>query len=245
MPNNLKILVVDDDINFCGSISKVLVKKGFEVDCAHIGSDAIKMAGAKTFDVVLMDIKMAAMNGVEVYKKLKALNPDAQAILMTAFPEDDLVKEALKDGVYAVVHKPFSIDTILNMIDKTRTGARVAIVDDDPGICSTMKLVLERKGYGISTCLSGEDAISLAKTRHHDIYFIDMKLKALNGLDTYLEIKKVDPDTIVVVMTGYRQEMDAEVKRVIDSGAYVCLYKPFEMDDAIRIVDAVANRLHR
>jgi DNA-binding NtrC family response regulator len=105
-----------------------------------------------------------------------------------------------------------------------------------------MKNVLERKGYGVVTCSSGEEAIALAKDRPRDIFFIDMKLPVLNGLETYLEIRKVNPQAVVVMMTAYRQEMDELIRQAIEKGAYSCLHKPFDMDEAIRIVEEISKK---
>jgi len=169
----------------------VLAKKGYEVTSSNSGPSALELVKVNPVDMVLMDIKMPVMNGVETYKKLKAIKPGIKVILMTAFSVEDLIKDAIKEGVYSVVHKPFDIETIVNMIEKSKNGALIAIVDDNPNMCSSMKSVLEKKGYSVSACSTGEEAIALAKARAHDIYCIDMKLPVLNGLETYLEIKKV------------------------------------------------------
>ena len=108
-----------------------------------------------------------------------------------------------------------------------------------------MKNVLEKKGYSVSACSTGEEAIALAKNRAHDIFCIDMKLPVLNGLETYLEIKKVNPLAIVMMMTGHRQEMDDLVKQAMYNGAYICLYKPFDMDEAIKIIDEISAKVHK
>ena len=244
MPEKTHVLVVDDDVNFCDSISKILIKKGYDVSSAHSGFKALEVAEEKALDIVLMDIKMPVMDGVETYKRLKAIRPSIKVILMSAFSIDDLIKDALREGVYAVVRKPFEIETIVNMIERAKLGALVAIVDDDPEICKSMKSSIERKGYHVSTCLTGKEAISMAKEIKYDVYFIDMKMPALNGLEVYLEIRKIDPKATVVFMTAYRQEMDALIKQIADNGAYTCLYKPFDIDEVLKIIDGVAKRIH-
>jgi len=245
MEGKTRLLVVDDDTNFCNTLSKILDKKGYETKCANSGPGAIELVKRNEFDVVLMDIKMPVMDGVAAYKEFKKVKPGIKVILMTAFSVDDLIKDAIREGVYAVVHKPFDIDTVVNMIEKAQNGALIAIVDDDPDICQTMKHVLERKGYGVSACFMGEEAISLAKEMRYDIFFIDMKLPLLNGLETYLKIKEINPQAIVIMMTAYRQEVNELVKQAKESGAYACLYKPFEMNEAIRIIDEISKREHR
>lgn len=242
MPNQTSVLVVDDDVNFCSTLSKILEKKGYAITTAENGQRAVDLIKEKPFDVILMDVKMPVMNGVEAYKKIRQIRKSSVVIFMTAFSIEDLIRETVKAGAYAVIKKPFDIDTVVNMIEKSKKGALLAIVDDDPNAGKTMKSVLERKGYSITTCLTGEEAIALAKDRPRDIFFIDMKLPVLNGLETYLKIQKVNPEAVVVMMTGYRQEMDEMVKQAMEKGAYSCLYKPFNMDDAINIIEEIFEK---
>jgi DNA-binding NtrC family response regulator len=243
MGEKTNILVVDDDINFCNTLTKILAKKGYETTSANSGFKALELIKEKSIDVVIMDIKMPVMNGVEAYKKIKEIRPDIKVILMTAFSVEALISAALKEGVYAVIRKPFDADTIINTIERSKHGAFIAIVDDDPNLCKTMKAVLERKGYSVNTCLTGEDAILLAEERKQDIFCIDMKLPVLNGLETYLRIKKINPNAIVLMMTAYRQEMDELIKEVMKNGAYTCIYKPFDMDKVLEMIDKLSERL--
>lgn len=245
MAEKTRVLIVDDDVNFCGTLAKILVRKGYETTCADSGFCALELVKERKFDIVLMDIKMPVMDGVATYKKLKAIKAGIKVILMTAFTVEDLIKDAVKEGVYAVVRKPFDIEMIVNIIEKSKNGALIAVVDDDPEIGKTMKKVLERKGYSVSTCLTGEECISLAHDRPQDIFFIDVKLPVLNGLEVYLEVKKINPDAIVVMMTAYRQEADELVKQAVKDGAYACMYKPFDMDEAIKIVEDISKKKHK
>jgi len=244
MPEKTKILVVDDDVNFCGSLSKILAKKGYEISRASSGQEALKLINEKAFDITLMDIKMPVMDGLEAYKRARVIRPGIRVILMSAFSVDELVKDALKDGVCAIVRKPFDIDMIINTIERAKMGMLIAIIDDDPAICSTMNAAIGKKGYNISICHTSEEAISLAKKTKHDIYFIDMQMPVLSGAETYLEIKKIDPKATVVIMTPYRHETDALVKQIIDDNAYVCLHKPFSIDTVLKIIDDVSEKIH-
>lgn len=242
MAERTSILIVDDDVNFVKSIAKILALKGYETVTADSGACALDLLKSRAFDIVLMDIKMPVMNGVDTFRKMKAARPDTVAILMTAFSVDDLIRDALKEGCYAVVRKPFDIDSVVNMIEKAKNGILIAVVDDDPNICESMKRILEKKGYSVTSCLSGEEVIALAKERIYDVFFLDMKLPVLNGLETYLEIRKINAKAVVVVMTAYRQEMEDLVKAAVSKGAYTCLYKPFDMNEAVNIIDRIAAK---
>ena len=123
MPNQTNVLVVDDDANFCTTLSKILGKKGYATIKVENGQRAIEVVKEKPVDVILMDVKMPVMNGVEAYKSIKQIRPSAVVIFMTAFSVEDLVKDVIRDGAYAVIKKPFDIDTVVNMIEKSRNGA--------------------------------------------------------------------------------------------------------------------------
>ncbi len=245
MDKKTNVMIVDDDANFRHTLANILAKKGYTTFVAQGGLQALELVRTKAIDFILMDIKMPVMDGVETYKKLKIIKPGIKVILMSAFSVEDLIKDALKQGVYAVVRKPFDAGTIINMMEKSQNGAFVAIVDDDPNIGETMKSILEKKGYSVSTCLTGEEAIALARDRRQDIFCIDMKLPVLNGLETYLEIKEINPKAVVIMVTAYRQEADELVKQAIENGAYTCLYKPLDMDEVIKIIGEISKRMRQ
>ena len=110
------VIVVDDDVSFAVSLSDILQEKGFKAVVANNGKDAIKAAKEIFFDVVLMDIKMPAMDGVETYKEIKKISPQTVVMMMTAFSREDLIKDALKEGVYGLLYKPLDIDRVVKMI---------------------------------------------------------------------------------------------------------------------------------
>ena len=94
------IMVVDDNVGLTKTMSLILKKQGFTVLTAHNGLDAIHQIeeGVKV-DIIFMDIKMPEINGVETFKRLKKIVPNATVIMMTAYAVEDLVQEALEEGV--------------------------------------------------------------------------------------------------------------------------------------------------
>lgn len=82
----------------------------------------------------------------------------------------------------------------------------------------------------------------MAQDVAYDIIFIDMKLPTINGLETYLTIKEINPQTVAIMMTAYRQEMSDFVEEVLNNTAYTCLYKPLDMADLLRLVDEILEK---
>lgn len=237
-----RILIVDDDANYGLTLARIFQRKGYDVSTADNGFKALELVQENIYDAVLMDIKMPVINGVETFKKMKEIRPDLTVILMTAYSIDDLIRDAVKEGVYAAIRKPFDIDTVINMIRKSREGLLLAVVDDDPNICRSMKATLERTGYSVTTCATGEDALAIARERAFDVVFIDVKMPSLNGLEIYLELKRLNPGARVVMMTAYRDEVDDLTGQAQDAGVYACLYKPFDMDRPLAIIEEILSR---
>jgi len=89
------------------------------VGIAHDGEKAIIMAGEKNYDIIFIDMKLPTINGLEVYLKIKAINPEVVAILMTAYHQemDDLIEAALNKSAYASIYKPFDIENLLSLTE--------------------------------------------------------------------------------------------------------------------------------
>lgn len=240
-----KILLVDDNISQCKTMAFILQRKGYDVTIAQDGPEAISLVEKNPYDIIFMDIKMPIMNGVEAYKRIKKIRPEVKVMMMTAYAVEDLVQEALQEGAHGIIYKPLDIEKVLGVIEKAKEdnqGALILVVDDDPSTCTTLKNILIRKGFRVSTANSGEEAITATKDERSDIIFIDMKLPTLNGLETYLAIKKIHPQAVAVMMTAYRQEMSELVEQAISNNAYTCLYKPLDMSIMLSLIAEIISR---
>jgi len=244
--NMTKILIVDDDKNFCTSMTDILEAKGYEVESENSGETAIAKVKEKSFDVILMDIKMPAMNGVEAFKQIKKISPKTAVIMVTAYSLEDLIKEALREGAFGVLRKPLDIDKLIEQIGLAKErGMLILVTDDDPATRETFKDVLEAKGYKVSTATTGEEAIERSKERPSDILFMDMKLSALNGLETYLAIKEINPRVIAVIITGYYEETKDLVDKALEKGVYTFLQKPLDMDKVLGLIEELSKKINK
>ena len=106
MADTLHILIVDDNQMMVKTLQDILQIKGYQAEVAHSGPEALEKIEETTFDCVLSDIKMPDVNGVELYRAIKAHQPDLPVVLMTAYATDKLIEEGLQEGVIAVLTKP-------------------------------------------------------------------------------------------------------------------------------------------
>jgi len=245
MEERTSILIVDDNVSQCKTMSFVLKRKGYDVAIANDGLEAIERVKEKPFDIVLMDIKMPLMNGVETYRRIKEIRPEAVVIMMTAYAVEELVRQALEEGAYGIVYKPVDLEKVIAMIEEARTtrnGALILVVDDDPATCITLRSILARKGYEVGIAHTGEEAIEIAREKAHNIIFVDMRLPTINGLETYLAIREINPQVVAIMITGYRQEMADLVDEALRNRAYTCLYKPLDMEELLRLGEEIRQR---
>src|SRR5579859_3163142 len=105
------LLVVDDEDGPRQSL-RVIFKDDYQVLMASDGPSAIALAQSNKVDVAVLDIRMAGMSGIEVLERLKFVNPEIEAIMMTAFETTDTIRQALRLRACDYINKPFDLGTI-------------------------------------------------------------------------------------------------------------------------------------
>ena len=246
MSDKLKMLIVDDNEEFCRNVTDILELKGFEVMTALDGFEALELVKQDGFDLVLMDVKMPVMNGVETFKKIKEIAPYTPVIMVSAFAFEDLIREALRDGAFGYLKKPLDFEKLFELIGQAvPDGALVLVVDDDQNLCANIRDVLTDRDYRVSITSGGEQAIQLAREENFDIMLIDMKMPVLNGLETYLAIRSFRPEAVAIIITGYPQEMGELAQQALQKNAYTCLEKPINMDDLLSLLEQIREQKAR
>ena len=115
--NRSRVLVVDDDPSLRNTTRLILRHKGFDITTARDGVEALEQIRATTFDVILMDIRMPGMSGVDVLEEIRASGSSTAVVFMTAYVMDDVVSHALEAGAIDVLLKPVNVDQLLSLLD--------------------------------------------------------------------------------------------------------------------------------
>jgi two-component system response regulator HydG len=116
MSASRSILIVDDDDAICETLSDLLEALGYHTVIAGDGEEAVACIQREDFGLVLMDLRMPKMNGVQTYREIRKRWPAMETIMMTAYASGDLVQEALQAGAREVLPKPLVMDRLLNLI---------------------------------------------------------------------------------------------------------------------------------
>jgi two-component system response regulator PilR (NtrC family) len=133
---SVKILVVDDERGMREFLEIMLQKDGYEVRTAGSGKEALDLFRQEEFDLVITDIRMKPMNGLEVLKQCKALSPNTVVIIISAYASTETAVEAMKEGAYDYLSKPFNIDemrmAIRNALQSREGGERFRTAEEGP-----------------------------------------------------------------------------------------------------------------
>ena len=116
MPGKISILIVDDEESVRDSLYNWFIEDGYEVSCAENAKEALSILESRNMDIILADIKMPGMDGLEMHRRIKTLNKDSIVIIMTAFAAVDTAVQALKDGAFDYITKPFDPDDLSHLI---------------------------------------------------------------------------------------------------------------------------------
>ncbi|MGD9974989.1 MAG: response regulator [Desulfatirhabdiaceae bacterium] len=116
MPNP-RILIVDDEERFRTTLGKVLRDKELEVDTVGSGMEALDEIKRKLYDVIILDVKMPGLNGIETLKEIKKFNPGIEVILLTGNASVDSAIDGMRLGAYDYIMKPCEIDALMEEIN--------------------------------------------------------------------------------------------------------------------------------
>lgn len=241
MSEKLRILIVDDDRRMAKTLVDIFKVKGYEAEAAHSGPEALDKIDKGYFDCILTDIKMPQMNGVELYRAIKAMQPDLPVVLMTAYATDNLVQEGLEEGAIATLTKPLDINLLLGFFSTLRKERSIVIVDDDPQFCKTLGDILRSRDFAV-TQVTDPQAVMESLKPDSQVVLLDMKLNSIDGLEVMKQIRERHPHLPVIVVTGYREEMAQAIEAALNINAYTCLYKPLQIEELIEVLREVHHQ---
>jgi putative two-component system response regulator len=120
-----RILIVDDEKMICSILARRLNREGYDCVIANNGTEALSHFYKDTFSLIISDIKMPEIDGIELLKRVNALNPKMMVIIMTAYPEIDLAVETMRTGAYDFIIKPVDLDLVVLSVKKALEKKRL------------------------------------------------------------------------------------------------------------------------
>lgn len=238
------ILVVDDDREMVRTIADILHLRGWDVTCAHSGEEAVDAVDAHRCSIVLMDIRMKGMTGVEALRRIRARRPGIRVVLMTAYTTDQLIEEARREGVVDILAKPLAVPRLMKLLDdQTRAnspGGPVLVVDDDREFLRALCDSLEEHGVRTRQASHLHEALALLEeVGEIQVAVLDLQLDRTVDADTVLAIQDARPEVLVILFSGYHEALEDLMSDLPEGSVVAALAKPFDPARLIRILERV------
>jgi DNA-binding NtrC family response regulator len=115
MSQQIDILIVDDNPSMVDTLSDIMAVKGYAVHSAYSGTEALEVLSNHPINILLTDVRMPDMTGVDLFRETKETHPDMITILMTAYAADEIIQEGIAEGIKTVLSKPLDIDFLLTI----------------------------------------------------------------------------------------------------------------------------------
>jgi DNA-binding NtrC family response regulator len=244
-PTRFSILVVDDDVDTCENLRDILSDFGYSVAVAHSGEEALPLIRRQAFDIALLDFKLPGMDGLALYREIRKVRAGTVAVIISAYASNDTAAHALQAGAWRVLHKPVDFDRLIPLIETAARQPLVMLVDDDRDLCASLWDILRERNFRVDVAHSEREAAAQLAGRQHGVVLVDMKLPEGDGSGVFQLVRSRNPFARVILITGYRLDLDELIARTMAEGADAVCYKPFEMTDLIRMIGRLAQSAER
>ena len=239
--SNARILIVDDEVDACANLSDILTDLGYQVDVAYDGPSALEKVKMSAYDVALLDLKMPDMDGVELYRRIKAIRSGIVAIIVTAFAGSATAQAALDLGAVEIVAKPVNFPNLLRLLKHALQQPLVLVIDDDLDLCDSLWAILREQNYRVCLAHDAIQAEMLLEVGDIQVVLIDMKLPGADGSHVYQRVHRSHPEARTILITGARSEMQRRIEDALANGADAVAYKPFDVSQLLDTVKRLAH----
>jgi len=252
MPSQEKVLVVDDEMVMRELLYNVLTKNNFKAITAPNGEEGIKLLEREKPDLVILDLMMPGLNGLETFVRMRQIDPQIEVIILTGNNIDDLEAQARKAGISEVLRKGVGVELFLKSVNYVlekrhakrgpvgalKTKGKILVVDDEPEIRFMLEKFFARQGYAVVTASNGEEAVKMviehvslrsdSDKQAPFMVLMDIRMPGMDGLLALNKMKQIDKKIPVIMISGLN---DGETTReAMKLGAYDYIMKPFNME---------------
>ncbi len=239
MPNPARVLVVDDEVRIRELLVETLEAVGYQTDGASGGSEALDKLRAEKFDLVISDIIMPEMSGLELLAKIQKRHPGTPVVIITGNAYKEIADTAQKAGAAGFLPKPFRISQIEEVMEealsKKQDSVAVLVVDDDPAFLDFLGDSLKSKGYIPLKAPNAKQALELIARHPVRFALVDYHLPDMNAVELLGLLRVENPYLPVALISG--MEIPEQAKR--SGHVELWLQKPLELSQLFRAIEVL------
>jgi len=225
MPN---VLVVDDDPAIRVLLKAILEREGFAVVEAGDGVQALACIEQGRFDVIIMDVMMPKLGGLEVLERLAQRAPAHRNVIVLTAAHPRQLEAMKRDCVHSVIRKPFDLEDLIGRI-RAACRREILVVEDDPADSYRVERQLTGEGYEVTIAPDGLEALQMLRDREFHALVVDLKLPLISGYDVIEAANSAASSPRTVVLTGVE-----ELPRPVLADAV--LHKPAGFDELVPVL---------
>lgn len=233
-----KVLVVDDDPNLTDLLVDTLSAIGYEPHSAGSAQEALNVLSSMRIDLVISDINMPEMSGLELLQEIKKKNRRLPVMLITGIGSDGIKAQAYSKGADGFLAKPFRIGTMESEIGKMLSSLqkrRIVVIDDNEEFLASLCQRLEEGDNEVHAFTTVKATTDYLTENPVDLVITDLKMPDGDGLGLISQLHDRFPNLPVVMVSAYAT--DDLVERIRKSGVQKFLTKPVnfnELDDVVK-----------
>lgn len=230
------VLIIDDNQDLAEGLAMMLELENYNVSVAFTGEEGIKIFDAGNYDLVVIDVKLPDMYGIEVYQYIHEKDVDMKVIMMTGFRIDQVFTEIVGNDGLAILRKPLNFEQTLETVTQIKDGGIVVVVDDQPNVALSISDYLTAQGIKAVLAKDDKEAVTRVLSDSVDVLVLDYNKPLMFGLETYMQLKQKDREVKTIIVARYKEEEIKSVDVLRSLSVTGCLFKPFKPDDIIQTV---------
>jgi two-component system response regulator (stage 0 sporulation protein F) len=246
------ILVIDDERSLCDLLQNSLREHGHDVCVAYSGNEGLAVFRQRRPRFTLLDLSLPDLNGIEVLKSIRRIDPQSAVIILTGCATDQLERQARDLGITDFLIKDLSFEVLVGDVQRamqepgkpaiaptTPSGSAgvpamlqeehsILIVDDDAQLRDLLTQYLSTYGYRVLSAQDGPTAISLAEREQPHLIVLDINMPGMSGVEVLRKLRAKNYTGGVMMLTGVQDEK--LLKEALDLGSIDIVGKPADLE---------------
>lgn len=224
-------LIVDDNRALAENLAEIVRDLGDEALVAGSGEEALALLGQQRFDAVLTDMRMPVMDGAELVREVRRVDPGLPVIAITAFFGDAGIRAVEGQGALAVLPKPVPVAQLVHLLGVAKRQGRLVLVEDDAVLADNLGEILRERGFSVVRLQTVGEIDSLASDRPL-LAVVDLRLPGAPDGEALRKLGERFPGLPLLVATGYSELAALD-------GATRLFLKPFDPGELLKAVEGV------
>jgi len=246
------VLIVDDDKIIRDQLQKELKREFFKTFLASDGKTALESLSQEEIDIVILDVKLPDMNGLEVLQEIKEKRPGCEVIVITGMGSQEIAIKSLRKGAIDYIEKPIDLDELSAALGRAQEKLaekeelsykyRLLLIDDEVEIVKRIQKFLEKEGYEAVGAYNGKEGLNIIENQKIDVVITDIKMDDLDGIEVLQRAKGLYRDIEGIMVTGFKdQELAIKSLR---AGAVDYITKPINLDELLFSIKRAIERIN-